>query len=415
MTRGIFFSRSSTSNAFRTTGELARSISPITSKIVVFSRYRAEICTGTLLIYPSANKLDHIKPVGRTDPFVDNRVHALSHEMESKSTRTKLPGGKALKRVGLGLCPAIEQNNLQSRLRSILAIQQIKLNFDRLPQLAAVGVANDVSDRLVHRQRDGPAILFSEPYWARDGRHGAPHSAKNLGIAQKLKPQKKLPPWQERVLQGTDCNGKKRVAANRTRRGNRDCHKPRVASSGPLSAHVFVFLNSESGNHRVQRLARDAEFRCGAVRPGNAAAAFRESGFNELALATGFNLVNSRQGDFGQGNGGASLLLHPGGVDRKRVAVAEQHCPLDDVLQLANISRPVIGLEQFQRIPFDTPNFFAGFLCVALDEILDQKRNVVRAIAQRGKMNRENIQAIKKILAERAGCNRGLQIAIGRG
>src|SRR5437867_9204119 len=88
MTRGIFFSRISRSNALRTTGELARSISPITSKIVVFSRYRAEICTGRLLIYPSANKLNHAKPVGRTDPFVDNRVHALSHEMESKDRKS---------------------------------------------------------------------------------------------------------------------------------------------------------------------------------------------------------------------------------------------------------------------------------------------------------------------------------------
>jgi hypothetical protein len=166
-----------------------------------------------LLIYPSANELNHAKPVGRTDPFVDNRVHALSHEMESKSTRTKLPGRKAFQRVWLRFYASIEQNNFQSWLRSVLPAQQTKLNLDRLSQLAAIGVANDVRDRFVHRERNRPAILFSETDRARNRGHRAPHSAKYLRIAQKLKPQKKLPPWQRRILQGTDCNGKKRVAA----------------------------------------------------------------------------------------------------------------------------------------------------------------------------------------------------------
>ena len=42
-------------------------------------------------------------------------------------------------------------------------------------------------------------------------------------------------------------------------------------------------------------------------------------------------------------------MLEPGFVDGERTAVAEDDGPLDDILQLANIARPAVGLEQIER------------------------------------------------------------------
>src|SRR5262249_3958619 len=60
----------------------------------------------------------------------------------------------------------------------------------------AVGMPDDVCDRLIHRQRYCASVLFRKTDNTCNGRNRSPDAAKHLWITQKLQPQKKLPPWQ---------------------------------------------------------------------------------------------------------------------------------------------------------------------------------------------------------------------------
>src|SRR4029077_15614368 len=56
------------------------------------------------------------------------------------------------------------------------------------------------------------------------------------------------------------------------------------------------------------------------------------------------------------------------------------------------------------------PNLF----CVSFDEIFEQDGNVVPAFAERGYLNRKNIQPVEKILPECSGSNGVIQVAVRR-
>jgi hypothetical protein len=154
------------------------------------------------LFHPSANKLDHAKAVGCADPFVDNRVHALSHEMKPKSTRTKFARGEAFERAGFGLCAAIHQQNFQAVLIRLRAVYLAESNFDIAARFTGVGVANNVGNGLIQGKCDGAAIFFSKTDGACNGRYGASHAAQDFRITVELKSQKELPPGQGPNLRG---------------------------------------------------------------------------------------------------------------------------------------------------------------------------------------------------------------------
>src|SRR4029077_15786958 len=56
------------------------------------------------------------------------------------------------------------------------------------------------------------------------------------------------------------------------------------------------------------------------------------------------------------------------------------------------------------------PNLF----CITFDEIFEQDGNVVPAFAERGYLNRKNIQPVEKILSECSGSNGTIQVAVRR-
>jgi class 3 adenylate cyclase len=66
----------------------------------------------------------------------------------------------------------------------------------------------------------------------------------------------------------------------------------------------------------------------------------------------------------------------PAGIDAEHVGVAENHRPLDYVLQLANVAGPVIGLEQIEGLLADAANPLAGLPRVPFHEIFHQQWNV---------------------------------------
>src|SRR5207248_11773607 len=56
-----------------------------------------------------------------------------------------------------------------------------------------------------------------------------------------------------------------------------------------------------------------------------------------------------------------------------------------------------------------------SFLRVTIDEVIDENRNVLFALAQRRQFNWKNVEPVKKIAAKRTGRDGGVKIAIGRG
>src|SRR4029077_16494858 len=58
---------------------------------------------------------------------------------------------------------------------------------------------------------------------------------------------------------------------------------------------------------------------------------------------------------------------------------------------------------------------FARLPRVALDEILDEERNIAPSISERRHFDGEDIQAVEEVLTERTVRNRGLEIAVCRG
>src|SRR5206468_2545138 len=99
----------------------------------------------------------------------------------------------------------------------------------------------------------------------------------------------------------------------------------------------------------------------------------------------------------------------------KRRAGAENHRALQNVLQLAHVSRPRIALQPLHRFATDVLDAPADPHGELGDEELCQQRNITRALAQRGKMQREHVQSIVEILTERSLAYALEQIAIGRG
>src|SRR6266446_10156827 len=101
-------------------------------------------------------------------------------------------------------------------------------------------------------------------------------------------------------------------------------------------------------------------------------------------------------------------------VDREILGVAKNNRALDYVAQFADVTGPGIRLKQVQRFSAYTPNVFSGFPGVAIDKVLHQHRNVFSSLPQRRNLKRKYIQAVEKILAERAGSYASLQVTVSR-
>ena len=74
---------------------------------------------------------------------------------------------------------------------------------------------------------------------------------------------------------------------------------------------------------------------------------------------------------------------------------------LDDILQLANVSRPRISLAELQCPLVDPVDPLGHLLGETLDEVLDQNRNVLAPFSERRHLNRKDIQSVEQIRSER--------------
>jgi len=72
----------------------------------------------------------------------------------------------------------------------------------------------------------------------------------------------------------------------------------------------------------------------------------------------------------------------------------ENYCPLDDILQFTNISRPVVLHQRIHGFRWNRFDRFVAAASILLREVTDKQRNILRALAQRRNSNRKDIQAL---------------------
>src|SRR4029077_6260070 len=86
----------------------------------------------------------------------------------------------------------------------------------------------------------------------------------------------------------------------------------------------------------------------------------------------------------------------------KGFPITQYHGAVDYILQLENVTRPVKILEQFQGSLIGVLDFLASRLRVTIDQVFNQQGNVIGSLAQRGDLNREDIEPVEQVLPEGA-------------
>ena len=105
--------------------------------------------------------------------------------------------------------------------------------------------------------------------------------------------------------------------------------------------------------------------------------------------------------------------------DRGQVAggdprpVAHGDGPLDGGLQLADVARPVVPLEDVEGIAGEARDVLAELLRVAGAERLGQQLDVGPAVPQRRRREHDHADAMKELLAESALLDQGRQVLAG--
>ena len=118
----------------------------------------------------------------------------------------------------------------------------------------------------------------------------------------------------------------------------------------------------------------------------------------------------------GRPAGRRDRLAEDVGADLERGAGREDDGALEDVLQLADVARPGIGDRAGAcvsgLIPSNRLPILRGEL---VEEELRQQRDVLRPLAERRELDREDAEAVVQVLAERLLADGLEQVAIGGG
>src|SRR6266481_3642824 len=118
---------------------------------------------------------------------------------------------------------------------------------------------------------------------------------------------------------------------------------------------------------------------------------------------------------FRAGGRGASLGTLNRQLDAQFACGFERHRPFDRVLQLANVARPVVAGQGFERSRFDAMNALSRSGRIFLQEVIRQERYILAALTQAGHANGNDVQAIVEVLAKRALGDLPVEIAVGGG
>src|SRR5882762_8138750 len=119
----------------------------------------------------------------------------------------------------------------------------------------------------------------------------------------------------------------------------------------------------------IERRCRHSQLHRSAGGSRNLPATLRQRGFDELPFRADQLLVERPFCRLLRGRGRSEPML----VDREFFRVTEDHRSLDDVLQLANVSGPVVRLQQIEALFVDVAEAFSSLGRETLDEVLDQE------------------------------------------
>ena len=115
------------------------------------------------------------------------------------------------------------------------------------------------------------------------------------------------------------------------------------------------------------------------------------------------------------GHRSSGVFVHNGlkMVDGDGVALGEEESFADDVFEFAHVSRPGVALKKVHGIGMNGRFRSAEFGSVLLQEETNDGRNVFAAIAQRGKVDDDDAEAIVKVFAKLLLANGVFEVAIG--
>src|SRR5258705_8581436 len=162
----------------------------------------------------------------------------------------------------------------------------------------------------------------------------------------------------------------------------------------------------------IQRGRWNPQLRRRAGRTGDASSTLGRRHLDHLALAARLAALRRRRENNGGRGRGPRFPQEPQFVDSKHLARTQNHRPLDDVLQLPNVARPVVADQQVERFPADGVEMSAEPARVALHEILHQHRDIVFPRAEGWHFDQKYIQPVKQVLTETASRDRRGQVTI---
>src|SRR4029450_10991718 len=98
-----------------------------------------------------------------------------------------------------------------------------------------------------------------------------------------------------------------------------------------------------------------------------------------------------------------------------RRALRQDDGSFDGVLELAHVAGPLVLLQSRQSVVVDAFDPAAGSLCVFLDEMLDQGRNVLAALAEWRNLDGNHVQPVEEIVLKLTLGDELAQVEGGRG
>src|SRR5262249_57420614 len=105
----------------------------------------------------------------------------------------------------------------------------------------------------------------------------------------------------------------------------------------------------------------------------------------------------------------------PSLIDGEGVGVGDDDCALNDVLQLPDVTWPVVRLKQSRRLFAESPVFFAGAVGEAMNEVLDEQWDIRPTLTQGRDFQRKDVEAVEQVCAKHSVRDRRVQVAIRRG
>src|SRR5262249_43484559 len=135
---------------------------------------------------------------------------------------------------------------------------------------------------------------------------------------------------------------------------------------------------------------------------------------DDFALVFGNDPVEldalGRNVDGGGGGAGTRAEIRQGRLLNQRRRL-ERHRALDDVLELPHVAGVVVRAQGRQRLRRHTGHSLAELGSIALDEMLDEKWDVVAPLPEWGKVHLDDVQSVIEILPESALRDLGVEVA----